>query len=236
MAAIPSTYVDGDEPTAAQWNSPGLALKSLGLSDDNGGRVQFPGSINLPVALQGALAGVSTRVVTPAAAFTVPPSTLAILRGWGFDATLGQILYAPAGGSATLLVGYVGTPFAPTPANVVFGAGDTISVTGAATTPASGAILQLLPQPANCSRFLFNVAMEPTAHYIVPGNGALLITAFLGTGTVITAYIDDNAVAVPPFGNYATGGLGYPAPILLAAGQKLECSVATVVNGLLFTV
>jgi hypothetical protein len=239
MATIPSSFAAGDEVTVAHLNSWGLALKAMGIADDDAGKLILPPSLWLPFAVRSGAGGIRTRAVPPSTTHTVGAGKVLYvnnLSGAGqFTANTGggafSITAASTGNAALIIV----------PTGLCLGAGDQL------TTPAAGYAkgieIDASALPLSPTRVLKTVTNAAT-HTVGAGKALLLTHAFPATEETTVAVL--NIGGVNAFASFALSGtsggtrLATPvwAPLWVEAGTAVAAAAAVtwVISGFEYSV
>ena len=176
MTTIPTTLATGDTLTAAHVDSFGLALKALGITDDNAGDPILARSLGLPVAANGFDTALRGFAVAASSTYTVPASTWAVIT-WLDNGGTSAVTVTPSGGSALTV-----TPTAQGAgrAGLVLGAGDQLTLGANA-----GAHGFEMAAPADLTRVLETVTNAVTKT-IGAGTVFVLTHASAATATRLT--------------------------------------------------
>lgn len=209
--AIPTTYVNGDVPTAAQFNAPGKALAGMGISTDNDAKPILPLSLDPPfvIPLPGA---VQFKPIPTNSTYTVTSGKLLYVQ---VMAGAGTVTLTPLGGSAISVTLHSTAPISP--ARFCLMAGDQIALS--ASVWAAGLLLDVPALPSTPTRVL--VAVTNSAAYTVPNNSAFIWTAAIPAGGNLSIPLTVDGVQIPPATNpsYASAPYGSWQPTVVGANQ-----------------
>jgi hypothetical protein len=203
---IPTTYAQGDVPTAAQFNAPNKAIVGLGTPDDNNGSPWLARSLGIPVPVRGSDPNLAAKAIPANGSYVVPAGQWFVVRYIGVgNTTVGGITVTPSGGSGFTAVSNV-LLYQPLP--LVLGPGDAIS-TGQSSTVLGFS----MSAPADAAAG--TTVVTNTATYTVPANSLAYLVAAVSPGTIVQLVVD--SVAGPP-----------PAPLAASSGTPVGAIVPTV--------
>lgn len=221
MTAIVSNRAADDLISENDHNTLALALKALGITDDNDGDPMTARAFGLPISLRGGDANLAARAVGPSSSYTVPAGALFVVTQYQHAAGVSDTV-TPSGGAAITLSSYA-TAGARS-LLLVLGAGDQISL-GAG----SACLGQLLTAPADVTRVLQTITNVST--YSVAAGKVLHLThaspvsAVAGATTKLTV---DGVTGpfLPNAGESNTASFASPLRLALKAAQVLASSTA----------
>lgn len=221
MTAIVANRAADDLISEADHNTLALALKAIGITDDNDGDPMAGRAFGLPISLRGGDANLAARAVGPSSSYTVPAGALFVVTQYQHAAGVTDTV-TPSGGGAITLSSY-GTAGARS-VMMVLGAGDQIAM-GAG----SACMGQLLTAAADVTRVLQTVTNAVT--YSVAAGKVLHLThaspvaAVAGATTKLT--IDGvTGPVLPNAGEANTASFASPLRLALRATQVLASSTA----------
>lgn len=219
-STIPSSYSGGEIPSVANWNAAGLALKALGITDDNDGDPMTARSGLYPFSFRGGDSALAGKQID-GSSYTVIAGQMAVVDivhiGGGNDSTV-----TPSGGAAIIFASDIGS-LAPSKVGIVLGAGDQIAM---ASTCRAG--MNIFTAPSDATRVLQAVTSAST--YTVAAGKVLYLTHASSVGEALTAIsellIDSVIMNVPNVAGFGAT----PVPVdcrqtrVLKAGQVVGAS------------
>ena len=221
MTTLP-TYTGGEKPTPAQWSAASKLLQAMGGTDDGGGSKGFFARCpELALAIFGGDTTLASKTVTSGASYTVPASTLYVIRRYDHASGVTDTV-TPSGGFAINISTIAESSVRDV--CLILGPGDQV-VMGAGSY-CSG-YLVALPTDAAFSTRILKFVDNTTTHTVTAGDVMFLAHASNtsgNTGRIVLAGVTGPRLPDP-------GSSSVPWPVLrnhwLKAGETIAGDTTT---------